>query len=67
MENNRRKFLKQLGVGALGLTVLPALPLESFGSRKKMLFKISLAEWSLHRTLREGKLTSMYFPEYAEK
>lgn len=67
MENNRREFLKQLGIGALGLTVLPALPLDSFGAKKKMFFKISLAEWSLHRTLNSGKLTNMQFPETAAK
>lgn len=67
MENNRRKFLKQLGLGALGLTVIPTLPFESFGAKDKMFFKISLAEWSLHRTLRDGKLTNMEFPEIAAK
>src|SRR5690606_24092826 len=67
MENNRREFLRQLGIGALGLTVLPALPLDSFGAKKKMFFKISLAEWSLHRTLNAGKLTNMEFPEIAAK
>lgn len=67
MTNNRREFLKQLGVGALGLTALQGLPLESLAVKKKMFFKISLAEWSLHRTLREGKLTNMQFPETAAK
>jgi len=67
MNNNRREFLKQLGVGALGLTALQGLPLESLATKKKLFFKISLAEWSLHRTLREGKLTNMQFPETAAK
>lgn|SRR5690606_24932797 len=65
--NNRREFLKQLGIGTLGLTVLPSLPLGSFAAKKKMFFKISLAEWSLHRTLFDGKLTNMQFPETAAK
>jgi len=30
-----------------------------------MFFKISLAEWSLHRMLRSGDLTNLKFPEYA--
>src|SRR5690606_16705289 len=67
MNNNRREFLKQLGVGALGLTALQGLPLESLATQKKLFFKISLAEWSLHRTLREGKLPNMRFPETAAK
>ena len=31
------------------------------------LFKISLAEWSLHRMLRSGKLNNMQFPEFTKK
>lgn len=65
--NNRREFLKQFGIGALGLTVLPSLPLDSFAAKNKMFFKISLAEWSLHRTINGGKLTNMQFPETAAK
>src|SRR5690606_35794020 len=64
MENNRRKFLKQLGLGTMGLAVLPNLPFEALGA-KKMFFKISLAEWSLHKTLFDGKMTNMQFPEIA--
>jgi len=30
-------------------------------------FQISLAEWSLHRTLGEGKLTNLEFPAYARQ
>lgn len=30
-------------------------------------FRISLAEWSLHRTLGAGKLTNLEFPAYARK
>lgn len=66
MENNRRKFLKQLGIGTMGLAVLPNLPFEALGA-KKMFFKISLAEWSLHKTLFDGKMTNMEFPEIAAK
>jgi sugar phosphate isomerase/epimerase len=31
------------------------------------LFKISLAEWSLHRTLKEGKMDNLDFPAFARK
>ncbi len=58
----RREFLKELGIGALGVSLFPSV---SFAKEKKAFFKISLAEWSLHRTLKSGKLTNMEFPETA--
>lgn len=63
---DRRLFLKQLGVGALGLSVLPVLS-ESCTSvaSKKLFFDISLAEWSLHKTIFEGKLDNLDFPRTA--
>lgn len=68
MMNNRRLFLKKLGAGALGLTALPALAETSlFEAEKKMFFEISLAEWSLHKTLFAGKLDNLDFPEVAAK
>lgn len=33
----------------------------------KTFFEISLAEWSLHRTLRSGKLDNLGFPRYAKE
>lgn len=66
--NNRRLFLKQLGVGALGLTALPAFADASlFEAKKKMFFDISLAQWSLHKTLFAGKMDNLDFPEVAAK
>lgn len=67
--NNRREFLRKLGLGALGMAVLPSLPLDSLAAYKKdkLFFKISLAEWSLHKTLFAGKMTNMEFPEVARK
>lgn len=65
---DRRSFLKHLGMGALGLSVLPAMA-ESvlFTPGKKLFFEISLAEWSLHKTLFEGKMDNLDFPETAAK
>jgi len=63
--NNRRTFIKQLGaaagVAALAPEILAAEP-------QKLWFKISLAEWSLHKTiLNEKKLTNLDFPVVARK
>ncbi len=48
----------------LGATMFARTPL--WAAEKEPLFKLSLAEWSLHRTLRGGKLTNMEFPEFAK-
>lgn len=66
---DRRSFLKHLGVGALSISVLPAVAKSMFpaATGKKLFFDISLAEWSLHRTLFEGKLDNLDFPETAAK
>ena len=62
---DRRTFLKTtVAAGAaLGLGTLPAFA----SAEAKPLFKISLAEWSLHRTLREGKLDNLDFPAFSKK
>lgn len=56
----RRKFLQQTtkAVGGIGLLSYSEL---YEGCGKKPLFKISLAQWSLHRALREGKLDNLDF------
>ncbi len=65
---DRRSFLKHLGVGALGLSVLPALGKSLANpTNKSLFFDISLAEWSLHKTLFEGKLDNLDFPKTAAK
>lgn len=63
---DRRSFLKHLGVGALGLSVLPLLG-ESCtnAASKELFFDISLAEWSLHKTLFDGKLDHLDFSKTA--
>ena len=64
MNQNRRDFLKTLGVTALATSSIAELLAEP---AKKLFFEISLAEWSLHRTLREGKITNLDFPAIAKK
>ncbi len=65
---DRRSFLKQLGVGAFGLSILPVLG-EACASatNKKLFFDISLAEWSLHKALFDGKLDNLDFPKTARE
>lgn len=64
--NNRRLFLKQLGASALGLAAMPAFAESSlFDVRKEMFFDISLAQWSLHKTLFAGKLDNLDFSKVA--
>ncbi len=66
----RRYFLAQgaraaAGIGALQAAGLAAVP-DAVGSIMSLdarsLFSISLAEWSLHRTLRAGEMTNLDFP-----
>lgn len=51
------------GAAAFGSLV----PLEAFSAGKKEFFKISLAQWSLHRTLFDKKLNNLDFPLKAKK
>ncbi|MBC8154406.1 MAG: TIM barrel protein [Bacteroidetes bacterium] len=65
MQTNRRSFVKQAGT----LTAAALLPGSIWADslKKKAFFEISLAEWSLHRTLRSGKITNLDFPGIAKK
>ncbi|MDH5827592.1 sugar phosphate isomerase/epimerase family protein [Sphingobacterium sp. SG20118] len=62
--NSRRDFLKNLGLTAAGVALMPSLDL--FAAPKNW-FDISLAEWSLHQTLFKGDLKNIDFPELAAK
>ncbi len=71
MNVNRRKFIKNSGKGIIGLSAISTLSI--FGTNRaiaktssKLFFKISLAEWSLNKTLNAGKLTNMEFPAKAK-
>lgn len=61
--NERRHFLKQASLLTAGMFVVPQITL--FSSNEW--FKISLAQWSLHRMLRDGKLNHLDFPEFTKK
>jgi len=61
---NRRDFVKTSTVAGIGLAAAPTL-LSSCGSEPW--FEISLAEWSLHKALFEGRLKHLSFPEKAKR
>lgn len=73
---NRRDFLAR-GAGALATLGLPLpVQLRAIASRdpghgtrvpRDPLFRISLAQWSLHRTIRAGDLDPLDFPAFARE
>ena len=65
MSQNRRDFIRQLGVGALAAAPFSQVLAETLA--KKPFFEISLAEWSLHKALFAKKITNLDFPEIARK
>lgn len=62
---NRRAFLMRSAVLAAGLPFVKNG--QAFTAAAPMFFRISLAEWSLHRTLRAGKMTNLDFPIVAKR
>jgi sugar phosphate isomerase/epimerase len=58
----RRKFLQNSTLASGALLMNPAWLSNNHGTGK---LDISLAEWSLHRTIREGKLDHLDFPAKA--
>lgn len=79
MKKTRRNFLKDsgqlaLGIGLLGLHACTDNPSNSKKNNEKLmentkeaLFKISLAQWSLHRMIQGGKLDNLDFAAYTKK
>jgi sugar phosphate isomerase/epimerase len=64
MSTHRRQFLQNLGILAAGFALAP----DSFASMNANVeYKLSLAQWSLHRMLRSGKLDNLDFPAYTKK
>ena len=70
MNWNRRELLK---AGCIASTSLAALPLSNTLAMAQPtkepdpLFKISLAEWSLHRNLQSGKINNLDFARVAKE
>ncbi|MCR9292562.1 MAG: sugar phosphate isomerase/epimerase [bacterium] len=76
----RRNFLQLSGAAAACLTLDQTLfgqqtlerpkssgQAQAGKGKKKLPYKISLAEWSLHRTIREGKLDNLDFAKTAKE
>ncbi len=61
---SRREFLGRAATtlpAAAALSLSPTLLAKTITMKDQPLFKISLAQWSLHRTLRSGKLDALDF------
>jgi L-ribulose-5-phosphate 3-epimerase len=70
---NRRTFLKRTALAAGGISLAPVaqsvvVPMSATPQpQPQSFFKISLAEWSLHRALRGGKMDHLDFPKTARE
>jgi sugar phosphate isomerase/epimerase len=64
---NRRSFLAAGMVGGAGLALHRAFQQTAHAAAEAGDFKISLAEWSLHRALYEKKITNLDFPKLARE
>lgn len=65
MDNTRREFLRNLGLLTAGVAIAPSL--DVFAASRAPWFEISLAQWSLHRTLFKGDLDTLDFPAFTAK
>ena len=59
---DRRHFIKQAGLALGALSTAPAL-----SAAKGPLFEISVAQWSLHKTLFAGKMDHLDYAKVAKK
>ena len=64
-KGNRRNFIKQFSLSLGAMAVSPSLMAHS-EYNAKMFFDISLAQWSLHRKIREGNLDNLDFAWYSK-
>ena len=65
----RRNFLKKSAAIAGGVSImgLGGTTMSSCSSRKDLLFKISIAEWSLNKSMRNGKVDHLDFAKIARR
>ena len=62
---NRRGFLRHTALASAGLAAASLLENRSQADDKPVAFKISLAQWSLHKSLFAGKLKNLDFAQQA--
>lgn len=69
--HSRRFFLKALGAAAITPSIISTMESchtsAAAAGGKDLFFKISLAEWSLHKTLFAGQMTNLDFPVMAKR
>jgi len=65
MKSNRRKFIQQLGLSAIGAGVASSLPWNAFATSSKTFFDISLAQFSFASEFFTGKHNTLDFPARA--
>jgi L-ribulose-5-phosphate 3-epimerase len=63
----RRQFLAHSALLGAGLAVNPALPKKIFANPDSPAFKISLAQWSLHRALKADEIDNLDFARIARE
>ena len=66
MSANRRQFLQSMGALAIGSILLPSCA-STVPKSNKLFFDISLAQWSLHKSLFSKKISTLDFPAIAKK
>lgn len=68
MHMNRRRFLSTFAASAAGGFLSSCSEnAGTAGSAEGPLFDISLAQWSLHRALKEGKLDNLDWPKFTKE
>ena len=66
--DTRRDFLKKTAAIASGVSIMGLSGTSLYGSSSKdSLFKISLAEWSLNKSMRNGEVDHLDFAKIAKK
>ena len=65
LPTNRRDFIKTAAVAAATTTTLPVMAGEK--KKKKPLFRLSLAQWSLHRAIFGGKIKNENFAKVTKQ
>ena len=57
---SRREFMKVAGAGATAMRLAAAGRAGAVGAAPKRAFRISLAGWSLHRSVGEGSVGELW-------